>query len=154
MSGLTLDCFRNSYFLLLLHHYCRYSANDLIWVKVFKNGPSKIYGRQLLKNFICSNLEYHDPFVTVTTNTFIKDPQSFRLYFPTLAAVKTIHGILIDAICVVQYIFDKKSVRWTLYTQFKLKVIAMIKLGISCQPKFLVPLHVYQLKDEWGNKWK
>ena len=31
-----------------------------IWVKVFKNGPSKICGRQLLKNFTWSILEYID----------------------------------------------------------------------------------------------
>ena len=32
-----------------------------IWVKVFKNGPSKIYGRQPLKNLTWSILEYLDP---------------------------------------------------------------------------------------------
>ena len=29
----------------------------MIWDKVFKNGPSKICGRQSLKNFTCSILE-------------------------------------------------------------------------------------------------
>ena len=33
-----------------------------IWVKVFKNRPSKIYGRQPLKNFTWSILEYLDHF--------------------------------------------------------------------------------------------
>ena len=33
-----------------------------IWDKVFKNGPSKIYGRQPLKIFTWSNLEYFAPF--------------------------------------------------------------------------------------------
>ena len=39
-------------------------VSDIIlikWVKVFKNGPSKIYGRQTLKNFTWSILEYLDP---------------------------------------------------------------------------------------------
>ena len=42
----------------------RYHYDDLIsiWVKVFKNGPSKICGRQTLKNFNWSILEYFDPF--------------------------------------------------------------------------------------------
>ena len=35
----------------------------IIWVKVIKNEPSKIYGRQPLKNFTWSILEYLDPFV-------------------------------------------------------------------------------------------
>ena len=34
------------------------------WVKVFKNGPSKICGRQPLQNFTWSILEYLDPDVT------------------------------------------------------------------------------------------
>ena len=33
-----------------------------IWIKVFKKGPSKICGRQPLKNFTLSILEYFDPF--------------------------------------------------------------------------------------------
>ena len=36
-----------------------------IWDKVFKNGPSKICGRQPLKNFTWSILEYFVPYVTV-----------------------------------------------------------------------------------------
>ena len=31
------------------------------WIKVFKNGPSKICGRQSLKNFTWSIVEYLDP---------------------------------------------------------------------------------------------
>ena len=34
----------------------------VFWVKVFKNGPSKICGRQPLKNFTLSILEYLNPF--------------------------------------------------------------------------------------------
>ena len=30
------------------------------WIKVFRNGPSKICGRQLLKNFVWSIFEYLD----------------------------------------------------------------------------------------------
>ena len=36
-----------------------------LWDKVFKNGPSKICGRQPLKNFNWSILEYLDPFNSV-----------------------------------------------------------------------------------------
>ena len=36
-----------------------------ILVQVFKNGPSKIYGRQPLKNFAWSILQYLDPYVNV-----------------------------------------------------------------------------------------
>ena len=35
----------------------------LIWVKVFKNGPSKTCARQSLKNFTWSVFEYLDPVV-------------------------------------------------------------------------------------------
>ena len=35
------------------------------WVKVFKNGPSKICGRQPLKDFTWSILEYLDPNATL-----------------------------------------------------------------------------------------
>ena len=34
------------------------------WEKAFKNGPSKICGRELLKNFTWSILEYFVPDVT------------------------------------------------------------------------------------------
>ena len=33
-------------------------AFTVVWLKIFKNGPSKICGRQPLKTF-----EYHDPFI-------------------------------------------------------------------------------------------
>ena len=36
-----------------------------ILVQVFKNGPSKIYGRQPLKIFAWSILQYLDPYVNV-----------------------------------------------------------------------------------------
>ena len=39
-------------------HYIAY----LIWDKVFKNGPSKICGRQPLKNFSLTIPEYFVPF--------------------------------------------------------------------------------------------
>ena len=35
-----------------------------MWVKIFKNVPSEICGRQLLKNFTWSILEYLDPYKT------------------------------------------------------------------------------------------
>ena len=37
----------------------------LIWDKVFKNGPSKIYGGQPLKNFTWSIFEYFIPYVAL-----------------------------------------------------------------------------------------
>ena len=44
-----LEKFKNS--------WCQSTA-CCIWYKIFKNGPSKIYGRQSLKNFTCSIPEY------------------------------------------------------------------------------------------------
>ena len=38
-----------------------------IWVKVFKNAPSKVCGRQPLKNFTQSILEYLDPYYNFIT---------------------------------------------------------------------------------------
>ena len=39
------------------------------WDKVFKNGPSKTCGRELLKNFTWSILEYFVP-INVTPNSY------------------------------------------------------------------------------------
>ena len=36
---------------------------NMIWGKVFQNGPSKICGRQSLKNFTRSILEYFVPYI-------------------------------------------------------------------------------------------
>ena len=36
---------------------------DIIWDKVFKNATSKVFGRQPLKNFTWSILEYFVPYV-------------------------------------------------------------------------------------------
>ena len=41
------------------------------WGKVFKNGPNKICGRQLLKNFTWPILEYSDPYVTTYVTVFL-----------------------------------------------------------------------------------
>ena len=43
----------------------------LIWGKVFKNGTSEISGRQLLKNFTWSILEYFVPYVRIKRDTNI-----------------------------------------------------------------------------------
>ena len=52
-----------------------FTPND-ICVKVFKNGPAKTYGRQSLKNFTWSILEYFDPYVTQSaTLTLLKSNQ-------------------------------------------------------------------------------
>ena len=39
----------------------------IFWVKVFKNGPSKICERQPLKNFTWSILKYLDPFAFLSS---------------------------------------------------------------------------------------
>ena len=60
------------YFVGFIYHYDQPNENlskiydksrYIIWVKVFKKGPSKICRRQPLKNFTCSILEYPDPYV-------------------------------------------------------------------------------------------
>ena len=40
----------------------------LIWVKVFKNGPNKICGRQPLQNFTWSIPEYYEPYIVLKIN--------------------------------------------------------------------------------------
>ena len=42
------------------------------WVKVFKNGPSKICGRQPLKNFTWFIIEYLDPKLAANVARFSK----------------------------------------------------------------------------------
>ena len=46
---------------------------EIKWVKVFKNCPSKIYGREPLKNFTWSILEYLDPSKGLSMVRFITD---------------------------------------------------------------------------------
>ena len=62
-----------------------------VWVQVFKNEPSKICGRQPLKNFTSFILEYLDPFMareccyygfTLKLKTFTVT-KNFVLYFTT-----------------------------------------------------------------------
>ena len=43
----------------------KYSDVEDIWDKLFKNGPSKICGRQPLKNFTWSILEYFVPHIVL-----------------------------------------------------------------------------------------
>ena len=50
---------------------CLYSDN-IIWDKVLKNGPCKICGRQPLKNFTCSILEYYVPYLLAEVVSSIK----------------------------------------------------------------------------------
>ena len=48
-----------------MHFYLRVGEQrGFIWAKALKNGQSKICGRQLLKNFTSSILEYFVPFPT------------------------------------------------------------------------------------------
>ena len=54
-----------------------FTSSD-IWVKVFKNGPGKTCGRQSLKNFTWSILEYLDPHVTQSaTLTLLSEMTKF-----------------------------------------------------------------------------
>ena len=48
-----------------------------IWVKVFKNGPSKICGRQTLKNFTWPILEYLDPYMGLKIHTYQEKSEFF-----------------------------------------------------------------------------
>ena len=60
------------------HHFAKPEKNEdfhNIWDKVFKNGPTKICGRQSLKNFAWSILEYSVPFL----NLFSMSSSSFFL---------------------------------------------------------------------------
>ena len=52
---------------LVCEYFQQVNTNMCIWGKVFKNGPSNICGRQRLKNFIWSNLEYLSPYQTPKT---------------------------------------------------------------------------------------
>ena len=54
---------------LLMQVQTLHSVKD-ICVKVFKNKPSKICGRQSLKNFTWSILEYFEPFLFKILKTF------------------------------------------------------------------------------------
>ena len=48
----------------LIPWYCdEFDLKAFTWVKVFKNGLSNIYGKQPLKNFTWSILEYLDPYM-------------------------------------------------------------------------------------------
>ena len=52
----------------MLLKYSRFACQSrdinfkVIWVKVFRDGPSKICGRQPLKKFTWAVLEYPDPY--------------------------------------------------------------------------------------------
>ena len=48
---------------MTLLYLCPFCQTDFLakWVQVFKSGQSKICGRQPLKNFTWSTLEYYDP---------------------------------------------------------------------------------------------
>ena len=46
-------------------------GRSIKWGKVLKNGPNKICGRQLLKNFTWPILEYSDPYVTTYVTVFL-----------------------------------------------------------------------------------
>ena len=51
---------------------------NLIWIKVFKNGPSKICGRQPLKIFTWSILEYFVPYVVRASLWAVNLQKHFR----------------------------------------------------------------------------
>ena len=48
----------------LVYWLPKFPGYGTVWVKVFKNGPSKICGRQPLKHFRWSILEYLDPYIS------------------------------------------------------------------------------------------
>ena len=48
------------------------STTGNIWDKLFKNGPSKICGRQPLKSFTWSILEYIVPFISQLLKGFLR----------------------------------------------------------------------------------
>ena len=59
-------------------------SKHFIWVKVFKNGPGRIYGRQPLKNFTWVILECLDPYVNFKRNGQINPFQhSFAFHIET-----------------------------------------------------------------------
>ena len=49
-----------------------HSKVSIIWDKVFKNGPIKICGRQPLKSFTWSILEYVFPFISLLLKGFLR----------------------------------------------------------------------------------
>ena len=51
------------------------------WGRVFKNGPSKICGRQPLKIFTWSILEYFVPFVTGVITVFYSLRQKIEYWY-------------------------------------------------------------------------
>ena len=66
----------------------------VMWVKVLKNGPSKICGRHPLKNLTWPILEYFTPWVLeqicswklqvcVSMNDLLEDNRSYRINFGT-----------------------------------------------------------------------
>ena len=65
-----------------------------MWVKVFKNGPSKICGRQPLKNFTWSNLTHlqHDIYELWIYYYFIR-------YFPLNVIFISHHFVLVGPPC-------------------------------------------------------
>ena len=75
-----------------------------IWHKVFKNGPSKICGRQPLNNFTWSVLEYFVSFVVDCPSIFTASQQlctyneiaiiSCNLYFTPIAELLVVTWIL------------------------------------------------------------
>ena len=62
-----------------------------IWEKVFKKGPSKIYGTQHLKKFIWSTLKCFVPFFTRFSNF---QDANHLLYYPQMS-VLTFHTIVV-----------------------------------------------------------
>ena len=72
-----------------------------IWVKVFKDGPSKICGRQRLKNFTYGILEDLDPYITCRVF-------SLHTHDPLPLVKKTVLG----------HSFDSKLEHTDLWTKF------------------------------------
>ena len=71
-----------------------YSRNKLhlIWNKAFKSGPSKICGRQPLKNFTWSTLECFVPYLERGSQYVFEDLVKKHYLAPTIAQIIPNHS--------------------------------------------------------------
>ena len=119
-----------------------------MWVKVFKNGPSKICRRQSLKSFTWFILEYLDPsdltsfcsyFIASFTNAKSHSP-SVLIEFPWLIIQRTSSSPFIvsnnwkqkcwQAFANLWYVFSKES-SWFAYRKHNLQSLNVVKNGSS-----------------------
>ena len=65
--------------ILRVYFYAVYLCSGVKWDKLFKNGPSKICGRQPLKTFTWFILEYFAPKHCLKRVSFRMSSSAFRL---------------------------------------------------------------------------